>query len=277
MDEALRASAVRCVGCSIPRCRDEGCLLGNDIPQFVEQVLHERWEEACQTLHAVNNFPEFTGRVCASPCESACVHHRHGQPAPVHQFECAVMEQAFVEGWIRPVLPARRSGHKVAVFGSGPAGLTVSQQLARAGHTVSLFDRDDQAGGVLRHGTAACPLDPVLIERRLEQLIAEGVCILTGFVVGRDISGRYLHRDFEAICLAIDSADLPAAGGILAELGLELDRQGRLPIHAHRTVDPQIFAVDDVTTDLPRLALAIRRGREAAAVIDQMLAGGVGR
>ncbi len=290
-DEAMRREAARCRGCDTPLCHGDACVLGNLIPEFLESVSRGRWEEASRTLHSTNNFPEFTGRWCRSPCEPACVQGRQGKPVPIRQLECHVAERAFAEGWIRPLPPARRTGQKVAVIGSGPAGLTIAQQLARAGHEVALFEKDDRAGELLRRGVGGCQVDPYLIERRLRQLAAEGVKFLLGVVVGLDIRGPYLRRGCDAICLTMGTRGSPDAASaltshsspclldrhfagdldLIAQLGLQLDDRGNLPVRDCLTSQSNVFAVDEVVSDLSLVALAIHNGRNAAAVIDRSL------
>ena len=290
-DEAIRREAARCKRCGTPLCQAGGCVLGNLIPEFLDSVSRARWEEASRTLHSTNNFPEFTGRLCCCPCESACVQGREGKPVSIRQVECHVAERAFAEGWIRPLPPARRTGRKVAVVGSGPAGLTAAQQLARAGHEVVVFDKNDRAGELWRRGAAGCELDPYLMERRLRQLAAEGVKFMLGLVVGLDIAGRYLRRTCDAICLTFgtqgpaDAALASTSDGspcmwdrhfagdldLIVQLGLQLDDRGNLSVRDCLTSQSNVFAVDEVGPDLSLVALAIRNGRNAATVIDRWL------
>jgi glutamate synthase (NADPH/NADH) small chain len=200
--EDSRKQAARCMDCGIPFCNN-GCPLGNIIPDFNDLVFRDKWEDALSRLHSTNNFPEFTGLVCPAPCEQACVLGINQDPVAIKQMEWEIIRRGFDEGWVRPVLPERRTGRSVAVVGSGPAGLAAAQQLSRAGHSVSLFEKSDRIGGLLRYGIPDFKLEKVLIDRRLEQMRAEGVSFQTGVHVGLDISAAELRRSFDAVLLCI--------------------------------------------------------------------------
>jgi glutamate synthase (NADPH/NADH) small chain len=195
--------AARCMDCGIPYCHAAGCPLRNRIPEFNDLVYRGRWRDAIENLHSTNNFPEFTGRVCPAPCEASCTLNIDENPVLIEHIEYAIVERAWAEGWISPQIPSLRTGRKVAVIGSGPAGLAAAQQLARAGHTVTVFEKDERIGGLLRFGIPDFKLDKRVIDRRLAQMEAEGVEFQTGVVVGRDISARYLRRMFDAVCLCM--------------------------------------------------------------------------
>ena len=200
-EEKLRIQGARCMDCGIPFCH-KGCPLGNIIPDWNDLVYRGRWREAIERLHSTNNFPEFTGRICPAPCEEACVLNINDDPVTIKQIEKHVIDRAFAEGWVTPQIPEHRTGKTVAVVGSGPAGMACAQQLARAGHAVTLFERDDRIGGLLRYGIPDFKMEKWLIDRRMEQMAAEGVTFRAGVDVGRDVTGDQLDREFDAIVLS---------------------------------------------------------------------------
>jgi glutamate synthase (NADPH/NADH) small chain len=199
--EKLKAQAARCMDCGIPFCH-QGCPLGNIIPDWNDLVYRDQWRDAIDRLHATNNFPEFTGRLCPAPCEAACVLGINNDPVTIKQVELTIVERAFQEGWIAPERARVLTGKAVAVVGSGPAGLACAQQLARAGHAVTLFERDDRIGGLLRYGIPDFKMQKEFIDRRIAQMEAEGVVFNPGVNVGVDIDIRELRSQFDAICLA---------------------------------------------------------------------------
>ena len=213
-DSSLQVQASRCMDCGIPFC-NQGCPLGNLIPDWNDLVYRDRWREAIDRLHATNNFPEFTGRLCPAPCEAACVLGINQDPVTIKQVELTIIEHAFAEGWVAPVVPTVRTDKKVAVIGSGPAGLAAAQQLTRAGHQVVVFERADRLGGLLRYGIPEFKMEKSVLDRRLDQMRAEGTEFRTGVDVGTDVTGDDLRRDFDAVVLAggaTAARDLPIPG-----------------------------------------------------------------
>ena len=198
----LRAQASRCMECGVPFCH-HGCPLGNLIPDWNDLVYRDRWAEASEQLHRTNNFPEFTGRLCPAPCEAACVLEiNEGDAVTIKQVELAIVDRAWSEGWIVPQPPAERTGRTVAVIGSGPAGLACAQQLARAGESVTLYERDEAAGGLVRFGVPQFKIEKQLVERRVAQLAAEGVEFRFGVDVGGDVSAAELRAEHDAVVIA---------------------------------------------------------------------------
>jgi len=208
----LHEQAARCMDCGVPWCHAVGCPVKNLIPEFNDLVYRQRWREAAENLHSTNNFPEITGRVCPAPCEAACTLQLHKAPVTIKHIEYQIAERALREGWIRPLRAQCRTGKNVAVIGSGPAGLAAAQQLARAGHHVVVFEKDDRLGGLLRYGIPDFKLQKQVLDRRMEQLAAEGVRFEPGVHVGRDVSGRSLREMFDAICLATGAGEARPLG-----------------------------------------------------------------
>jgi glutamate synthase (NADPH/NADH) small chain len=212
--ESIREQAARCMDCGIPFCHN-GCPLGNLIPEWNDLVWRDDWETAIQRLHATNNFPEFTGRLCPAPCEPACVLSINDDPVTIKQVEVSIIDRAFEEGWVRAAPPAHRTGKRVAVVGSGPAGLACAQQLNRAGHQVTVYEKDDRIGGLLRYGIPDFKIEKWILDRRIDLLSAEGVAFETGYDIGVDITGAELHARFDAVVLAMGAGqprDLPVPG-----------------------------------------------------------------
>ena len=199
-DRQLQAS--RCMDCGIPFCH-WGCPVDNLIPEWNDLLYRGDWKGASDRLHSTNNFPEFTGRICPAPCEHSCVLNINDEPVTIRENEVAIVEKAFAEGYIKPAPPKERSGKKVAVIGSGPAGMAAADQLNKAGHLVTLFEKDEKIGGLLRYGIPDFKLNKITIDRRLNVMQAEGVVVKTGVDVGKDISGKEITKNFDAVCLAI--------------------------------------------------------------------------
>ena len=199
-EEALRKQGARCMDCGVPFCHT-GCPLGNIIPDWNDLVYRGRWKSAIEVLHSTNNFPEITGRICPAPCEASCVLNIQEKPVTIKKIEKAIADHAFRELWVAPQPPKKRTGKRVAVVGSGPSGMAAAQQLNRAGHTVTLFEKADRMGGLLRYGIPDFKLDKFLVDRRLEQMAAEGVTLRPGIHVGRNHPVDLLLDSFDAVLL----------------------------------------------------------------------------
>jgi glutamate synthase (NADPH/NADH) small chain len=205
-EETAKTQGARCMECGVPFCHgDTGCPVDNLIPEWNDLVYRGRWRDALDRLHKTNNFPEFTGRVCPAPCESACVLGLIDQPVSIKSIERTIIDRGFEEGWVEPKPPARLTGKKIAVIGSGPAGLAAAQQLARMGHSVSVFEKSDRIGGLLRYGIPDFKLEKSLIDRRMEQMKIEGVIFKTNQNVGVDLPFAALNKEFDAVILAMGS------------------------------------------------------------------------
>jgi len=226
-DEQAKTQGARCMDCGTPFCNN-GCPVNNIIPDFNDLVYHGDWKNAIEVLHSTNNFPEFTGRICPAPCEAACVVNFNGDAVGIKSIEHAIIDRAWENGWVVPQPPKHKTGKKVAVIGAGPAGMAAAQQLARAGHDVTLFEKNDRVGGLLRYGIPDFKLDKALIDRRMQQLEAEGVTVRTGVLVGdwpkdskvtnwakETVSAEQIKKDFDAVLLtggSEQSRDLPVPG-----------------------------------------------------------------
>jgi glutamate synthase (NADPH/NADH) small chain len=224
-EPVLREQGARCMDCGIPFCHS-GCPLGNLIPDWNDLVYRDRWQEAIAALHATNNFPEFTGRICPAPCEAACVLDINDDAVTIKQIEQAIIDRAWEEGWVTPAPPAVRSGKTVAVIGSGPAGLAAAQELNRFGHTVTLFERNTHAGGLLRFGVPDFKLEKWIVQRRVDQMVEEGVELRCGVDVGEDVTGDELRSRYDAIVIAVGSTiprDLPVPGRELDGIHFAMD------------------------------------------------------
>jgi len=212
--DKLKQQGARCMDCGIPFCH-EGCPLGNLIPDWNDLVYRDQWKEAIDRLHATNNFPEFTGTLCPAPCEGACVLGINDDPVTIKAVELAIIDRAFAENWIQPQPPRIETGKKVAVVGSGPAGLACAQQLRRAGHEATVFERDDRIGGLLRYGIPEFKMEKRVLDRRLKQMEAEGVKFVTNAHIGVNLAAADLKKKFDAIALtggACAPRDLPIPG-----------------------------------------------------------------
>ena len=222
-DDKLQAQGGRCMDCGIPFCHTgtlisgmaSGCPINNLIPEWNDLVYHGLWREALERLHKTNNFPEFTGRVCPAPCEGSCVLGITNPPVTIKNLECSIVDRGFAEGWVVPHPPEKRTGKKVAVVGSGPAGLSCAAQLNKAGHAVTVYERADRIGGLLMYGIPNMKLDKAIVQRRVDLMAQEGVTFVTNTAIGSDIPATQLREDFDAIVLcggATKPRDLPADG-----------------------------------------------------------------
>lgn len=215
-EEKLINQSGRCMDCGVPFCQStNGCPVVNLIPEWNDLVHRGRWKEALGVLHATNNFPEFTGRLCPAPCESACVLGINADPVAIRTIEWNIIDRAFAEGWIEPIMPVSQTGKTVAIVGSGPAGLAAAQQLARAGHCVTVYEKANRIGGLLRYGIPDFKMEKWVVDRRLDQMIAEGVRFETNVTVGVTVAGEDLTRQYDAVCLALGAErarDLPVRG-----------------------------------------------------------------
>lgn len=217
-EEEVQKQGARCMDCGIPYCHN-GCPVNNIIPDWNDLVFQGNWREALEVLHSTNNFPEFTGRICPAPCEASCTLNLTDEPVTIKSIECAIIDKGWEMGWITPQIPPHRTGKKVAVIGSGPAGMAAAQQLVRAGHTVVVFEKSDRIGGLLRYGIPDFKMEKHIIDRRIAQMQAEGVIFRPNIHVGKDIAAAQLMADYDAVVLA-GGSEQPRN---LAVTGRELD------------------------------------------------------
>ena len=236
-DERLQTQAARCMDCGIPFCHKgqtingmtSGCPINNLIPEWNDLIYRGLWRQAYDRLHKTNNFPEFTGLVCPAPCEAACTLGISDPPVTIKSIEFAIVERAYDEGWVQPTVPARRTGKRVAVIGSGPAGLACADQLNTVGHAVTVFERADRVGGLLMYGIPNMKLDKTLVERRIDVLRAGGIEFVTGVEVGADVTAGDLQRDFDAVVLCTGATrprDLGVPGRELGGVHFAMDFLG---------------------------------------------------
>src|SRR5581483_1048273 len=224
-DEELKRQGARCMDCGVPFCH-EGCPLGNLIPDWNDLVYRDKWREAIDQLHATNNFPEFTGRICPAPCESACVLAINDDPVTIEQIELAIIERAFEEGWVVAEPPPRRTGKTVAVVGAGPAGMAVAAELNKCGHTVTVYERDEGPGGLMRFGVPDAKLEKAIIDRRVAILEQEGIEFIYNTDVGRDIAAAEVIERFDAVVVTTGSRvsrDLTVPGRELNNIHFAMD------------------------------------------------------
>ena len=246
-ERQARDQGARCMNCAVPFCH-MGCPLGNLIPQWNDLVYRGQWESALEALHSTNNFPEFTGRICPAPCEASCVLAINQDPVTIEYIEKAISDRGWKEGWIVPQPPTIRTGKKVAVVGSGPAGLAAAQQLNRAGHTVTVFERDERIGGILRFGIPDFKLEKHVVERRVDQMEQEGVEFVTRVHIGKSLPVQELIANFDAICVTGGSTvprDLDVPGRDLDGIHFAMDyltQQNRLVAGERVPIEERITA-----------------------------------
>ncbi|TVR59282.1 MAG: glutamate synthase subunit beta, partial [Candidatus Competibacteraceae bacterium] len=242
----VREQAARCMDCGIPYCH-QGCPVHNIIPDWNDLVYRGNWREALEVLHSTNNFPEFTGRICPAPCEASCTLNFNDSPVTIKDIECAIIDRGWAEGWVTPQIAAHRTGKRVAVVGSGPAGLACAQQLARAGHDVVVFEKQDRIGGLLRYGIPDFKLEAEQIDRRLAQMRAEGVEFRPNSHVGTDLPARQLLAEFDALALtggAEHPRDLNVPGRELHGIHFAMDflTQQNRRVAGQKVADEEILA-----------------------------------
>ncbi len=278
-DGELRKQAARCMDCGIPFCHD-GCPLHNVIPDWNDLTYHGRWREALHTLHSTNNFPEFTGRVCPAPCETSCTLNITDEPVTIKTIECAIIDKAWANGWIEPEIPEHRTGKRVAVVGSGPAGLACAQQLARVGHDVVVIEKSPRIGGLLRFGIPNFKLDKHYIDLRMSQMQAEGVRFVPGVTVGVDLPVERLVAEYDAVVLACGAEhprDLEVPGRDLHGVHFAMDflvQQNRRMAGEHipdessiRAFDRRVVVIGGGDTGADCVGTAVRQG---ARWVDQL-------
>src|SRR5690349_15298170 len=274
----LERQAGRCMDCGIPFCHN-GCPLGNLIPEWNDLVWRHDWREASDRLHATNNFPEFTGRLCPAPCEAACVLGINADPVTIKQVEVEIIDRAFSEGWVRPVLPTVKTGKRVAVVGSGPAGLAAAQQLTRAGHTVAVYERADRIGGLLRYGIPAFKMEKRHLDRRLAQMRAEGTKFRTSRSIGTDIGATELKARYDAVILALGATawrELDVPGRQLSGIHQAMeylplaDRvcEGDLAVSPLSAAGRHVVIVGGGDTGADCLGTAVREGAASVTQLD---------
>ena len=275
----LQAQAARCMDCGVPFCHTFGCPLHNVIPEFNDMVYRGQWRRALDLLHATNGLPEITGRICPAPCEASCTLSINQDPVTIRQIELQIVERGWEEGWIRPRPAAHKTGKRVAVVGSGPAGLAAAQVLARRGHEVVVFERDEAPGGMLRYGIPDFKLEKWVIDRRLDQMRAEGVAFECGVDVGHDVSAGYLRRGVDAVLLATGCRaprDLVIPGRDLDGISMAMDllvRQNRVnagsvPLAEAAAAGRHVVVIGGGDTGADCVGTARRQGAEQICQVE---------
>lgn len=281
-DEKLSQQGARCMDCGIPFCHS-GCPVNNIIPDWNDLVYKGEWQQALTVLHSTNNFPEFTGRICPAPCEAACTLNIADIPVTIKSIECAIVDRGWQQGWIKPQPAKQQTGKQVAVVGSGPAGMACAQQLARAGHAVTLFEKNDRIGGLLRYGIPDFKMEKQIIDRRVEQMQAEGVEFRIDCHVGVDVTFQQLHDDYDAIVLTGGSEkprDLPVPGRELAGVHFAMDfltQQNRrvagdtiAEVLALTAADKHVVVIGGGDTGSDCIGTSVRQGAVAINQIEIM-------
>ncbi len=278
--DALVAQAARCMDCGIPFCH-RGCPLGNLIPEWNDLAYRSNWREAIDRLHATNNFPDFTGRLCPAPCEAACVLGISADPVAIKTVEQYLVDKAFDEGWVAPVQPHVKTGKKVTVVGSGPAGLAAAQQLTRAGHDVTVYERADRIGGLLRYGIPEFKMEKAVLERRLDQMRGEGTTFVTGTEIGKNLDAKRVLDDCDALVLTIGSTiprDLPVPGRELEGIYQALTylpianrvQEGDIPSPTITAEGKKVVIIGGGDTGADCLGTAHRQGAESVMQLEIM-------
>ncbi|WP_020173489.1 glutamate synthase subunit beta [Methyloferula stellata] len=281
-EEATKDQAARCMNCGIPYCHT-GCPVNNQIPDWNDLVYHAEWEEAARNLHSTNNFPEFTGRVCPAPCEAACTLNLQETPVTIKTIECTIVDRAWESGWVKPEPPERKTHQRIAIVGSGPAGLAAAQQLARVGHDVHVYEKNLKPGGLLRYGIPDFKMEKHLIDRRVAQMEAEGVIFHCGVNVGVDLEVAKLFADYDAVILAGGAEkprDLPIPGRDLAGIHFAMDflpqqnrRVGKEPIHSNLPIlaaGKHVIVIGGGDTGSDCIGTSIRQGAVAVKQLEIM-------
>lgn len=281
-EEATRDQAARCMDCGIPYCHN-GCPVNNQIPDFNDLVYEGDWQEAARNLHSTNNFPEFTGRICPAPCEASCTLNLTDQPVTIKTIECAIVDRAFAQNWVQPEVFGKPTGKTVAVIGSGPAGLACAQQLARAGHAVTVFEKHAKAGGLLRYGIPDFKMEKHLIDRRLRQMEAEGVTFRCNVNVGIDKPADELLAEFDAVVLAGGAEkprDLPIPGRELHGIHFAMDflpqqnrRVSQEPVHSNDPIlatGKHVIVIGGGDTGSDCIGTSIRQGALSVTQLEIM-------
>ena len=281
-EDRIHQQAARCMDCGVPSCHSYGCPVENRIPDFNDLVYRNHWKKALEVLHSTNNFPEVTGRVCPAPCETSCTLGINQPPVSIKQIELQIIERGFKEGWVVPEPAVMKTGKRVAVVGSGPAGMAAAQQLARAGHEVVLMERSDRIGGLLRYGIPDFKMEKWIIDRRMEQMKSEGVIFETGVEVGTDISVRYLQRSFNGVVITAGATvprDLDVPGRELQGVHFAMDfltQQNRciagdaLPDERISAKDKNVIVLGGGDTGSDCVGTAIRQGARSVTQIELM-------
>jgi glutamate synthase (NADPH/NADH) small chain len=282
-EEATKDQAARCMDCGIPFCHT-GCPVNNQIPDWNDLVYHSDWEEASRNLHSTNNFPEFTGRICPAPCEASCTLNLGDAPVTIKTIECAIVDRAFAKGWVKPEPATKKTGKKVAVVGSGPAGLAAAQQLARVGHDVHVFEKNAKPGGLLRYGIPDFKMEKHLIDRRISQMQAEGVRFHANVNVGVDLVVPVLLAEHDAVVLAGGAEkprDLPVPGRDLRGVHFAMDflpqqnrRISKEPIHSNEPIlaaGKHVIVIGGGDTGSDCIGTSIRQGALSVTQLEILL------
>ncbi len=281
--DALNVQAARCMDCGIPYCHN-GCPVNNQIPDWNDLVYNDKWQQACVNLHSTNNFPEFTGHICPAPCEASCTLNLIDEPVTIKTIECAIVDKGWEEGWIIPQIAATKTGKKIAIIGAGPAGLAAAQQLTRAGHAVHVYEKHAKAGGLLRYGIPDFKMEKHLIDRRVEQLHAEGIEFHYNCHVGVDVNAQELAADYDAVLLSGGAEvprDLPVPNRALDGVHFAMDflpqqnrRVGQEPlgqgVQEILATDKHVIVIGGGDTGSDCIGTSIRQGAASVTQLEIM-------